>query len=248
MKLRFADARTWRYAMSAIGKIIDEAAYKVNEEGLRLRAIDPSRIVLVDFILPKDALIEFDIEKEETIGINMEDLTKILRRAVKGDELELKTLEAGSLAISFIGRGRRTFIIPSLETTAEELPELNIEFTVKTKVSPAVFRDTVKELEPLSDAIEFNTVKDENKIIAKASSDIAEAEIELSMESGALIEFEASEDAKAIYTIDYLSDISAASQAAEEMLFEFGTGIPCKIEYKLSYGGKLIFYVAPRVE
>jgi len=248
LRLRFADARTWRYSMAAVGKIIDEAAYRFNEKGARLRAIDPSRIVLVDFSIPRDALLEYEIEKEEVVGINMEDLTKILRRATKGDELELKTLEGDRLAVSFIGRGTRTFIIPSLETMAEELPELSVEFTVKAKFPPSVFRDLIKELEPISDAIEFNVVKDEEKIIAKAISDIVEAEIELTIESGALLEFEAKEDAKAIYTVDYLSDIVAASQAAEELIFEFGTGVPCKIEYTLSRGGKLIFYVAPRIE
>ncbi|MET1159704.1 MAG: DNA polymerase sliding clamp [Thermoprotei archaeon] len=248
MRLRFADARTWRYAIVAISKIVDEAAYRFREDGIRLKAIDPSRIVLVDFYIPRDALTEYEFEKEEIVGVDMEDLAKILRRAVKGDELELRTLEAGRLAISFIGRGNRTFIIPSLETIAEEIPELSIEFTVKAKMTPAVFRDIVKELEPIGDAIEFRTVKDEQKIIAKAMSDIAEAEIEASVESGALIEFEAKEDAKAIYTIDYLSDITSASQAAEEVIFEYGTGIPCKIEYTLPYGGKLVFYVAPRTE
>ncbi len=248
MRLRFADARTWRYAISAISKIVDEAAYRFREEGIRLKAIDPSRIVLVDFTIPRDALTEYEIEKEEIVGVNMEDLAKILRRAVKGDELELKTLEAGRLAVSFIGRGSRTFIIPSLEVGAEELPELNVQFTVKAKFSPSTFRDLVKELEPVGDAIEFTAIKDEQKIIAKSTSDIAEVEIEASIENGALLEFEASEDGKAIYSIDYLSDIVAASQAAEELVFEYGTGIPCKIEYILPYGGKLAFYVAPRVE
>ncbi|ABN69744.1 proliferating cell nuclear antigen PcnA [Staphylothermus marinus F1] len=248
MRLRFADARAWRYAMNAIGKIIDEGAYKIQENGIRLRAIDPSRIVMVDFYIPREGLLEYEFDKEETIGVNMEDLTKILRRAVKGDELELRTLEAGRLAVIFLGRGTRMFIIPSLETIAEELPELKIPFTVKAKMLPSTFRDVVKELEPISDAIEFRAIKDEQKIIAKASGDIVEAEIELSIENGALIDFEASEDARAIYTIDYLSDISGASQAAEELTFEFATAVPCKIEYTLPQEGRLTFYVAPRVE
>lgn len=248
MRLRFTDARTWRYVIAAISKIVDEAAYKFKDDGLRLKAIDPSRIVLVDFIVPRNALSEYEIEKEEVVGVDMEDFAKILRRAVKGDELELKTLEAGRLAVSFLGRGIRTFIIPSLEISVEEIPELNIQFTVKTKFPPSVFRDLVKELEPVGDHIEFITVKDEQKIIAKTTSDIAEVEIDASIENGALLEIEANEDARAIYSIDYLSDIVSASQAAEEVVFEYGTGIPCKIEYILPYGGKLIFYVAPRTE
>ncbi len=249
MKLRFKDARTWRYTMSAIGKIIDEAAFKVTQEGLRMRAIDPSRIVLVDFSLPKDSLDEFSFEKEETIGVNMNDLVKILRRALKNDELELETLEGDRLAIVFIGRGRRTFVIPSLETLAEEVPELKIPFKIHVKMVPTIFRDVVKELEPISDAIEFVAKRDEEKLIAKASSDLAEAEVELSIENGALIDFQAEEEeARAIYAVDFLSDTSSAAQAAEELDFYFATAVPCKIDYTLPMGGRLTFYVAPRVE
>ncbi len=248
MRLRFIDARVWRYAMNAIGKIIDEAAFRFTEDGLKLRAIDASRIVMVDFTMNRESFDEYEVSKEEVVGVNMEDLVKILRRAVKEDQLELETLEAGRLAVSFIGKGRRTFIIPSLETLAEELPELNIPFTVHVKMLPSVFRDVVKELEPISDAIEFIVKKDERKIIAKASGDIVEAEIELTEESGALIEFNAEEDARAIYTIDYLSDISAAAQAANELILELASAVPCKLEYILPQEGRLVFYVAPRVE
>jgi len=248
VKLRFVDARTWRYAIGAISKIIEEASYKFDVNAIKLRAIDPSRVVLVDFTIPREALTEYDIEREEVVGVNMEDLAKILRRAVKGDELELKTLEAGRLAVSFLGRGVRTFIMPSLALTVEDIPELNIPFTVKAKFPPAAFRDLIKELEPVGDAIEFVTVQSEQKIIAKSSSDVAEVEIEASIANGALLELEASEDALAIYSTDYLSDIVSAAQVAEEVVFEYGTGIPCKIEYTLPYGGKLVFYVAPRTE
>lgn len=249
MRLRFKDARTWRYVMNAVGKIIDEAAFRITENGLRMKAIDPSRITLVDFTLGKESLDEFQFEREEVIGVNMDDLTKILRRVVKGDELLLETLEGNRLAITFIGRGKRTFIIPSIETIAEETPELKIPFKVHVKMPPTIFRDVVKELEPVSDAIEFIAKRDEEKLLVKATSDLASAVIELTVESGALIEFNAEEEeARAIYTVDYLSDISSAAQAAEELDFYFASAVPCKIDFTLPYGGKLIFYVAPRVE
>lgn len=248
MKLRFVDARTWRYAIVSISKIIDEATYKFTEDGIRLRAIDPSRIVLVDFYIPRESLSVYEVKGVETITVDMEDLAKILRRAVKGDELELNTLEAGRLAVSFHGRGTRTFIIPSLETVTEEVPELSIDFTVKAKFVPAVFRDIVKELEPISDVIEFVTSIEENKILARASSDIAEVEIDASIENGALIELDARENARSNYTIDYLVDITTAIQIAEELLFEYGSGVPCKLTIRLPHGGILTFYVAPRVE
>lgn len=248
MRILFFDARVWRYAINAISKIIEEAAFIINEDGFRLRAIDASRVVLVDFMLPQKSFDEFEVEKEEVVGVNLEDLAKILRRATKADKLELKTLEAGKLAVSFIGKGTRTFIIPSIETTSEKLPELKIKFTVRAKMMSTILRDTVKDLEPIGDAIEFIAQPSERLLKARTSGDLGDAEIELSEETGSLIEYSAEEEAKAIYSIDYLSDIVSAAQAADEVVFEFGTAIPCKMEFLLPQEGRLIFYVAPRTE
>ncbi len=248
MRILFFDARVWRYAINAVSKIIEEASFNISEEGFRLKAIDASRVVLVDFRMPSTSFDEFDIEKEEAVGVNLEDLAKILRRATKEDRLELKTLEASRLSIAFIGKGTRRFVISSIQTLAEQLPELKIPFKARIRMLSTVFRDLVKDLEPIGDAIEFIAKPDAHSLIARAEGDLAEAEIELSEDTGALLEFEAEEESRAIYTVDYLSDIVTAAQAANEVLFEFGTAIPCKIEYILPQEGRLVFYVAPRTE
>ncbi len=248
MRILFFDARVWRYAMNAVSKIIEEAAFTINDNGFYMKAIDTSRVVLVDFTMPNTSFDEFEVSGEEVVGVNLEDLSKILRRATKEDKLELKTLEGGRLSIAFIGKGTRRFIIPSIQTLAEQLPPLKIPFTARVKMLSTVFRDLVKDLEPIGDAIEFIVKPDTRSLIARSSGDLAEAEIELTEESGALLEFDASEEARAMYTTDYLSDIVSAAQAANEVVFELGNAVPCKIEYLLPQEGRLTFYVAPRTE
>jgi proliferating cell nuclear antigen len=82
----------------------------------------------------------------------------------------------------------------------------------------------------------------------KAQGEIAEAEIELSAASGALIEYESKGEAKSRYTVDYLVDVLAAAQAAEVLSIGFGIETPLRLTYELPYGGKLEFYVAPRAD
>jgi len=248
MRLRFRDAVVWRYAIASISKIIEEASFKVSEEGMVLRALDPSTVVLVDFTMPRDSFLEYNVEGERVIGVNMEELAKVLKRARKGDELVLEVLEDGRLSVVFEGRGIRRFTLPSIEVTYEEIPEVSFEIGFKGKLLPKVFRDVIREVEPIGDVVEFRASRDSDKLIVAARSEIAEAEIELSASSGALVEYEATGDATAKYTIDYLSDIASAYQAAELMMLELGNDTPLKITYELSGGGRLVFYVAPREE
>lgn len=247
MKFRFGSAKTWRYVISSISKVIDEGVFVFSEDGVKFKAIDPSKIMLIDLFIPKESFIEYDVARVEAINVNMDDLAKILKRVTKNDELGLEAKE-GRIAVSLIGRGIRTFLLPSLEASYEEIPELNLKFTVRAKMSPSTFREIVKELKPVGDTIEFSTKSSEKTMIVRSFSDVVEAKVVLSMEDGSLIELEAEEDATSSYGIDYLSEITPVTQVAEEFTLEYGSEIPCKLSFTLPYGGRIVFYVAPRVE
>uniref|UniRef100_A0A7C2BL12 DNA polymerase sliding clamp n=1 Tax=Thermosphaera aggregans TaxID=54254 RepID=A0A7C2BL12_9CREN len=248
MRLEFRDARVWRYSMISIAKIIDEASFQVDESGLRLRALDSSSIVLADFEYPRDAFTVYELKGKDYFGVSMEDFTKILKRAGKGDELLLEKTPDGRLSIVFKGRGVRRFSIPNLDIPPQEIPDIQLKFSVKAKMLPKILKDVVNEMEPISDTIIFEAVPEEEKIIVKAYGDIAEAEVELSVASGALLEFEASSRSKSSFTVDYLANITAAAQVSEYVYLEFADEAPIKLEYGLPQEGKLTFYVAPRTE
>jgi proliferating cell nuclear antigen len=245
LRLVFMDARVWRYVVTAVSKTISEAVFKASEEGFSLRAMDPSRITMVDLFFPSTAFDEYSVEGVEELGVNMEDLARILRRAGKEDQLELES--AGDrLAIVFRGKSTRKFVIPLLSLEAEELPEPRIELKAKARMLSTIFREIIKDLEPIGDMVTFELGPE--KLVARSVSDLGEAEVELTLESGNLIEAEAEGVERASYSLDYFSDIVTAAQAADLVTLHLGTDMPCRIEYSLPQGARLDFYVAPRVE
>lgn len=248
MRLRFREAVVWKYSMIAISKIVEEGSFKISKEGLRLRAMDPSGVALVDFYVPSNAFYEYEAPGEVVIGVNMEELAKMLRRAKKGDELILEFLQGGKLSLYLEGKGSRKFLLPSVELSYQEVPEISFEETFKCKLLPKIFKDVVKELEPISDAIELYSPANSDVLYIRAQSEIAEAEILLSASSGALIEYNSIDDARSKYTLEYLSDIVIASQAAEALGIGFGIETPLRLTYELPGGGTLQFYVAPRTD
>jgi len=248
LRLRFRDAVIWKYSIAAISKIVEEASFRIDSSGVKLRAMDPSGVALVDFFVPSTTFYEFDVSGEVVVGINMEDMAKILRRAKKGDELVMEVLHGGKIGLYFEGRGSRKFTLPSIELTYQEVPEISFEETFKCKILPKLFKDVVKELEPISDAIELHAPDNSDTLYVRAQSEIAEAEVVLTASSGALIEYESSGEAKSKYTIDYLSDIVIASQVAETLSLGLGLETPLRLTYELPGGGMLQFYVAPRTD
>ncbi|MEM2026059.1 MAG: DNA polymerase sliding clamp, partial [Desulfurococcaceae archaeon] len=173
---------------------------------------------------------------------------RILRRAKRGDELLLEILPDGRLGILLEGKGSRRFILPSIDLSYHEVPEISFEETFKCKTLPRLFKDVVRELEPISDSVEFYAPEESDTLYVHARGEIAEAEVALSASSGALIEYESTSEARSKYTVGYLVDIAAVSQVAEVLTIGFGVETPLHVAYELPQGGMLQFYVAPRTD
>ncbi len=88
-KIKLADARLLRNMISAISTLIDEATFNVSPEGLNLKAMDPSRVAMVDFEWPKTVFDEYACEQPTKMCINISELLKLLRRVGKDEYVEL---------------------------------------------------------------------------------------------------------------------------------------------------------------
>ncbi|WP_338253099.1 proliferating cell nuclear antigen (pcna) [Pyrodictium abyssi] len=242
----FFDARVWRYLISAISKVIEEGVFIVDpDEGLTFRAMDPSHVIMLDMKFPRDSFEEFDVEQRAELGVNLEDVAKVLRRAGKEDRLEISADE-NSISFTFIGKGYRRFTLPLLDITAEQLPEPQLEFKARVKVMSDVYRDTIKDVELIGDVIRFVASSEEFKV--SSTSELGEAEIIYTRESGSLIELEAEDTQQASYTLEYFSDLSGASRVADMITIHFSTDMPALVEHELPQGARFSFLIAPRVE
>lgn len=140
--------------MQSIVKAVSETTIKVSQEGLRIKTMDEAKIVLIDFFLPASSFSEYEIDGELEFGVNLEDLVKVLRRAQKEDVLTLEVGES-NYSITFKGKGIRRFTLPQLDLAGENIPEVDLQLDVKATMTPDVYREIVKDLEPIADTVTF---------------------------------------------------------------------------------------------
>jgi len=246
VKLVFFDARVWRWVLTAIGKVISEGVFVIDpDEGFVFRALDPSHVVMVDLRFPPESFEEFDVSEKTDIGVNLEDVAKILRRASKNDKLELMADEQ-SLTIAFRGRLYREFKLPSLDITAEQIPEPQLSFKATARVLSETYRDMIKDLEFIGDSVTFKVSGDE--LVARSKGELGEAEIVFTRESGSLLDLESEGEQEATYSLDYFTDLVAAARVADSITIRFSTDMPVMVEHDLPQGAKFMFLLAPRVE
>ncbi|RLG80369.1 MAG: DNA polymerase sliding clamp, partial [Thermoprotei archaeon] len=89
----YPEAKYFKEIIDALGKLIDEVAFQLTQEGLVIKALDPARVALIHIDLPMTAFIEYDVSEETIAGISTANLAKMLKRVKKGDRFVLSVEE-----------------------------------------------------------------------------------------------------------------------------------------------------------
>jgi len=243
-----SDVKLLRDVITAISTLIDEGTFKVSPEGIKLRSMDPSRVAMVDFTMQKTAFDEYVSDQDAKICLNLGELLKLLKRAGRDEAVEILLDEStGRIVVTIRGKYMRTFRMPTLEATEDEIPTPKVAFNAKVTLTTDGLRQSLEDVALVSDHVRMET--DGEKFMMSAKGDIMGAEIELKKGSDALLSLEVKEPSRATYPLSYLSDIvKAASVTSDIVALEFSTDMPVRLDFKQPYDGSLIYYLAPRIE
>ncbi|MCK5627929.1 proliferating cell nuclear antigen (pcna) [Candidatus Bathyarchaeota archaeon] len=247
-KLKVADAKLLRDMANAISILVDEATFKIEPEGLKLRAMDPSRVAMIDFEWPKEIFEEYQCTEPTKICINIGELLRLVKRAGKEETVELSIDEkTARLEIRVTGRYNRYFTMPTLDASEEEVPTPKITFNVKAKTTTTGLSQAIEDAQLVSDHVRIEAYPE--KIILNATGDLMGATITLQRGSDTLLDLETKEPSKATFSLSYLTEIvKAASATSDIATLEFSTDMPIRIDFQQTRKGKLTFFLAPRIE
>lgn len=247
-RVKVADAKLLRDMITAISTLIDEATFDINTEGIKLRAMDPSRVAMVDFAWPKTIFDEYICSEATKMCINITEMLKLLRRTGRDESVELSLDEkTGRLQMTIRGKYIRTFNMPTLEAIEEEVPTPKITFNVRVKTTTEGLRQAIEDASLVSDHVRVEV--DEEKMLMQATGNLMGATIELKKGSDALLDLKIEEPSKATFSLSYLSEIVKAAVATSDIAtIELSTDMPIRLDFQQQKEGKLTFYLAPRIE
>jgi len=247
-KLKVAGAKLLRDMLTSISILVDEATFKLDQESIQLRAMDPSRVAMIDFEWPKTIFEEYTCTEPTRMCVNITELLKLLKRAGKDETLELSLDEkTGRLLVSITGKYTRNFTMPTLEASEEEVPTPKIAFNARVKATTEGLARAIKDAQLVSDHVKIEAYPE--KIVLNATGDLMGATITLQKENDALLELEVKEPQEAIFSLSYLTEIvKAASATSDIATLEFSSDMPIRMDFHQAREGKLTFFLAPRIE
>ncbi len=245
-ELKIDDARYWKACVDSIVSLIDEGTFSIAKEGVSLKAMDPSGISLVSFFIPNKAFSKYEMDKPSTVGLNIDNFSKILNSSRANEQLVMKE-SSGKFMIEFIGQNsRRRYRLPMIETRKEATDkEPKIEFESIVELRSDHLREMLKDANLLSTYIGFKTDKDSFVVIAKG--DAGELEEEHASNADAIKKIDVKKPSGVTFNLDYLERMVSACPQNSTILLSLKTEEPIRVDYKIG-DAALAYYLAPYME
>ena len=247
MILKLDEPRLLGDAIGIVSEVVSEVRIKLLEDGMSIVAVDPANVALVIFKLPKESFSQYDAGNE-TWGVNLGDLKKILKRA-SGSASVVFEEEAGKLKITIYDKIRRTFRLALIEVSSEdkEIPELN--FGARVEMNADDFAQAIEDAGIVADSCSLIvSSKDDSgepndgKFVVEGSGNLNSARAEFSGDDVELFG-----NGRSKYSLEYLMKFIKATKITSRVVVNLSDDYPLKLDFPGERMG-IGFVLAPRVE
>ncbi|MEM1597246.1 MAG: DNA polymerase sliding clamp [Pyrobaculum sp.] len=250
----FPKGKEPRYAFEVLIKTLPEASLQFLQDGITLKALDPTKTILFDLTFHSTGLEDYVVEEETKVGVIFTAVKDVIKRIGATEKLELE-VDTERNRFSFYvypKRGKeaglvRRFSFPIVQVVEEEVPELALAFDASVEMDAATLDDVLAMVEEVSDWVQV-TVTPEKVVFRGVGEGGKAAETELSYDSESVFNITSEETATAKYSVESLRDISGKLKSlSKRVRLELSSNKPLRLTYEFSTG---VFktVVAPRVD
>ncbi len=242
MLLKINNPKILADSISLLSELVLEVKAKINKEGFEITAIDPANVALVSLKIPAKAFSQFEIDKEEELGLNLEDLKQVLRRATPNSPLIIEKKD-NMLKLRIREKSKRAFSLALINVDTEEKKVPNLNFSSKIEMDSKSFAESINDASIVADSCSFNA--SENLFLIEAKGTLNSAKTEFSSDE---IKIQTKGNTRAKYSLDYLIKFAKASKLADNVIINFSNDYPARFDFINKDGIGLSFVLAPRVE
>lgn len=237
-------------ATTTAATLVDECKLHLNKDGVRIRAVDPANVGMVDLTLEKNAFARYR-GQGDVIGVNLERLNNMLGMLDKNDPATI-TVENSKLHLESNGMEFNMALIdPDSIRQEPELPDINVPATITLEGS--ALNQGVKAADMVSDHIILGVNKTDSVFEMSAEGDTDDVSLTLTQED--VLEMVIGEDGSSIFSLDYLKDMRKAIPKDAEVTLDLGEEFPVSLSFNTVYTkddqeSKLdvVFMLAPRIQ
>jgi proliferating cell nuclear antigen len=243
-KIVLSNAELLKNTIPVISEIIDEGVLNIDKDGVTLLAPDRTMVSVVDFKIFPSAFEEYNVENPTSLGLNMANLTSVLKRAKSTDKIILRGGE-GKLIIELKGKSTRTFEIPLLDIKTEKPPIDQLKFNARVELDSGIIEEGIEDAEVIGDAVFLEATPESFRMFARG--DVSSSTLEIKKGEEGLLNITANGSTKAQYPLDYLKKMVKIGRLSKQAVIEFDKDYPLRLNFKIPEKMEIKFILAPRI-
>lgn len=241
--LAYPSARDFTKILKSLSEIVDEALMHVDEVGVHVKAIDPSRVAMLIIDLPPEAFQDFDLKENTSMGIAVSNLVKVLKNLKKGDRLVIAANEEYVEIVVEGTSGARRYKFRNISVLAEEIPELSPQYDVEATILASPLKTTLKELVDSSATVGFSATND---TLTLFDYDTKRLSYKMTTASGNVLNLVLRKEVTAAFDSEYISKVIEIIELSNIVDVKYGAEAPLHVSVEFS-GGKALYYLAAKI-
>lgn len=225
----------FKKSLEAISSMIQETNVRFKKEGIYIKAVDKTQIILLDFFFPKSAFDNYVVDPN-LIGLNIQEIYSIVSRAFDSDKLKIDIKE-NSLELNLLGQMDRKFNISYLDISENDLNIPEIKYDSEIIISAYLLKELLKDVNLIGSTIVFK-IKD-GKFMIEARGDKGNIETILSK-----VKVKSKKNVTVKFSLFYLKNITKTIDNDTEVLLKISDDSPLYLEYMIEKEVKIKFYLS----
>ena len=235
--------------IGTVGSLVDEAKLNVNEDGMQIKAVDPSHVAMIEANLIKSAFDSYEADVAE-MGIDVDKFKTVLAVAGKEDMVSLE--KDDKLNRLVVNIGNLTRAMPLLDTSGMPDPKVpSLDLPAFVSVSVEEISQGLKASKSVSDHIALSTTKDSFRLVCEGDN---QNRVDLTLGKEQLEKLVSPEETTSLFSLEYFALMVNSLPPDRILHINLGTDLPVKVDADLAIEdltgaqGNVKFLLAPRID
>ncbi len=217
----------WQKSVNAIANFISEGNFRFTDNGIQFRAIDPSQIVLVDYTVSKNSFDKYDVEPT-FVGVDLVELSKIMQRALPNDSMQLELTDS-ELLMKFEGELSRSFRLPLIDVSDEEINIPQHKFEAKVTINARIFKEALKDAGLFGSSVVLRVKGNQFWIEARGS----QGTLKTMANPTQSLSVQGTGEVISKYSLNFLQNMVKEADPEQNILLELKSDAPLRMSYKI---------------
>lgn len=236
-------SETLKGLVNIISTLIDEVKFSIDAEGMKLKAVDPAHVAMVELTVGAKSFESYEAS-ETDIGLDLDKIKTVLKLTGPGDTILMEQDEnQGRLAFKVGNITRRMNLVDTSSMNDPKVPQLTLSANIGIQVDQ--LQRGIRAAESISDHIALVADSEGFELYCEGDTDYAS----LRVDKASLESLSAPSRVCSMFPLDYFSNLIKAIPAGTVVTVELDNDYPVRLVFKLANGETSVsYFLAPRIE